>query len=90
MLAAEQEQTLQQSRIIVDAMWDDEAGVFVATSSDVPGLVTEADTWEHLQSKLAILVPEFLELNRGDGPALDGEAELIVLSEQRSKVRLHA
>jgi len=81
---------LQQSRIIVDAMWDDEACVFVATSNDVPGLITEAATWEQLQSKLAMLVPELLELNRGDRPTLDGEMELVVISEQRSMVRLHA
>ena len=81
---------MQQSRIIVDAMWDDEACVFVATSNDVPGLITEAATWEQLQSKLAMLVPELLELNRGDRPTLDGEMELVVISEQRSMVRLHA
>jgi len=71
-------------------MWDDEACVFVATSNDVPGLITEAATWEQLQSKLAMLVPELLELNRGDRPTLDGEMELVVISEQRSMVRLHA
>ena len=81
---------MQQSRIIVDAMWDDEACVFFATSNDVPGLITEAATWEQLQSKLAMLVPELLELNRGDRPTLDGEMELVVISEQRSMVRLHA
>ncbi len=32
----------------VHAMWDDEAHVWVATSEDVPGLFTEADTMEKL------------------------------------------
>ena len=81
---------MQQSRIIVDALWDEGAGVFVATSTDVPGLVTEAPTWEALQEKLAVLVPELLELNSGSVPAVDGEAELVVVSEQRSRVRLPA
>ncbi len=76
-------------QIIVDAMWDEEARVFVATSVDVPGLVTEADTWEHLQSKLNVLIPELLALN-GNPDDLDRETELVVVSEQRSRLRLHA
>jgi len=47
----------------VDAAWDDEASVWVATSDDIPGLVTEADTLEELRSKLADLVPELLAEN---------------------------
>lgn len=77
-------------KIIVDATWDDEARVFVATSSDVPGLVTEADTWEALQQKLAVLIPELLELNGGNDLGPDSEADLIVVSEHRSRVRLRA
>ena len=45
------------------AEWDGEAGVWVATSEDVPGLVTEAETVEALMEKLRVLVPELLELN---------------------------
>lgn len=33
----------------VRAEWDEEARVWVATSDDVPGLVTEADTVEDLE-----------------------------------------
>ena len=47
----------------VRAEWDAEANVWVATSDDVPGLVTEADTLEALDSKLKTLVPELLEAN---------------------------
>ena len=47
----------------VDAAWDDEASVWVATSDDVPGLVTEAETLEELRSKLIDLVPELLAEN---------------------------
>ena len=39
--------------ITVNAEWDPEANVWVATSEDVPGLITEADTLEDLQGKLA-------------------------------------
>jgi len=79
-----------RGRIIVDAMWDQEARVFVATSVDVPGLVTEADTWEALQQKLNVLIPELLELNGGDRPCPGDEADLVVVSEHRSRVRLRA
>ncbi|WP_090140042.1 DUF1902 domain-containing protein [Limnohabitans sp. DM1] len=49
----------------IRAEWDDEAKVWVATSDDVPGLVTEAATLEELSAKLNILVPELLQLNDG-------------------------
>lgn len=37
--------------IKVEAFWDEEAQVWVASSNDVPGLITEADTMEHLYLK---------------------------------------
>lgn len=48
---------------IIHAEWDDGAGVWVATSDDVPGLVTEAKTFETLLKKLRTMVPELLALN---------------------------
>lgn len=47
----------------VRAEWDAEANVWVATSDDVPGLATEAETIEALDSKLKAMVPELLEAN---------------------------
>ncbi|MGD9659169.1 MAG: DUF1902 domain-containing protein, partial [Methylocystis sp.] len=32
--------------IKIDARWDDEAHVWIATSSDAPGLVVEAPSWQ--------------------------------------------
>lgn len=49
--------------LFVRAEWDDEANVWVATSDDVPGLATEADTLEQLSQKLDVMVPELLEAN---------------------------
>lgn len=56
----------------VNTFWDTEAGVWVATSDDIPGLVTEADTMETLVAKLKVMVPELLELNHIEpaGPTL--------------------
>lgn len=51
--------------IYVTAIWDDDAQVWVATSDQIPGLVTEADTIEALLQKLEVLVPELLALNKG-------------------------
>lgn len=49
--------------LFIRAEWDAEAGVWVATSDDVPGLATEAETIEALSAKLDSLVPELLEAN---------------------------
>ncbi len=49
--------------LFVRAEWDDEANVWVATSDDVPGLATEADTLEKLSQKLDVMIPELLEAN---------------------------
>lgn len=49
--------------IKVTALWDDEAGIWVAESEDVPGLATGAATIEQLLSKLEVMIPELLELN---------------------------
>lgn len=45
------------------AQWDSEAGVWVAGSENVPGLVAEADSPNVLVQKLRTLIPELLELN---------------------------
>jgi len=47
----------------VRAEWDEEASVWVATSDDVPGLVTEEATMEGLIEKLKVIIPELLEAN---------------------------
>jgi predicted RNase H-like HicB family nuclease len=47
----------------VKAEWDEDARVWVASSDDVPGLATGADTLEALIDKLKIVIPELLEEN---------------------------
>jgi predicted RNase H-like HicB family nuclease len=47
----------------VQADWDGEAGVWVATSEDVPGLATEAETIERLTDRLRTIIPELLAAN---------------------------
>ena len=55
--------SMSQINCKVGAFWDADAGVWTATSEDVPGLATEADTLEALTQKLRTLVPELLQLN---------------------------
>ncbi len=54
---------MQSKQITVHAEWDGKANVWVATSDDVPGLITEASSVEILTEKLAVLIPELLEAN---------------------------
>lgn len=57
------EQQMLSKDVNVEAFWDEEARVWVASSNDVPGLITEADTMEHLMQKLRTLIPELLHAN---------------------------
>jgi predicted RNase H-like HicB family nuclease len=47
----------------IRAEWDAEAGVWIAASEDVPGLVTEAATLDALVERLQVIIPELMELN---------------------------
>jgi hypothetical protein len=47
----------------ISAAWDEEAGVWTATSEDIPGLCLEAETLEGLISEARLMVPELLALN---------------------------
>lgn len=49
--------------LIVHATWDDEAKVWVATSVDISGLATEADSMDALVKKLQLMIPELLDAN---------------------------
>jgi predicted RNase H-like HicB family nuclease len=47
--------------IVVHADWDPDARVWVATTRDLKGLVTEADTIEALRAKLPGMIHDLLE-----------------------------
>lgn len=46
--------------ILVRAVWDDEAKVWVAESPDLPGLVTEAASLDDLDKKLPGIILDLL------------------------------
>ncbi len=49
--------------ITIQARWDVEASVWLATSEDVPGLVVEADTWPAMINEVQLVLPELLEVS---------------------------
>ncbi len=57
--------------IVVHADWDPDAAVWVATTQDLRGLVTEAETVEALRAKLPGMILDLLEeYGVSDLPAL--------------------
>jgi len=72
--------------IIVRATWDEDAGVWVAHSSDVAGLATEAETLEDLKAKVLTMVPELIALNGLDTDL--AEIPVHIMSEQMTKIPL--
>ena len=54
---------MRHSSIIVRANWDDEAGVWVASSTDIDGLAIEAATIEALEPKVLAALGDLIELN---------------------------
>jgi hypothetical protein len=50
-------------QITITARWDDEAGVWLATSTDAPGLVVEAQTWPSMIDEVRLVLPELLTLS---------------------------
>jgi predicted RNase H-like HicB family nuclease len=55
--------------LVVTADWDPEAAVWVATTRDLRGLVTEAESIEALRAKLPGMVLDMLEeMDEGDVP----------------------
>lgn len=47
----------------INAQWDDDANVWIATSDDIDGLAIEADTMDALIARLRIVIPELIEAN---------------------------
>ncbi len=48
--------------ITIQARWDGEASVWIATSTDVAGLVVEADTWPTMIEEVKLILPDLMEL----------------------------
>ena len=49
--------------LTIDARFDPEAQVWLATSVDVPGLVVEAETWPAMIEEVRLVLPDLMELS---------------------------
>lgn len=73
----------------VYALWDDEAGVWVGTSEDVPGLCLESPTLEDLMREAEGLIPELLRLNGDLAQGDTGPVPFRVTAERAITARAH-
>jgi hypothetical protein len=71
--------------IVVKAIWDPEASVWVAHSDDVPGLITEAATVDALLGKLPRMIQDFLD----DEDGVDIDVPIQLVAETAGRVRIH-
>ena len=56
---------------VVRLTWDNDAGVWVATSDDIPGLVLESGSFDALLERIRFAAPELLALNGSGKSALN-------------------
>ena len=71
--------------IVVRATWDNEADVWTAESSDLPGLVTEASSLDELDAKLPGLIRDLLDVNEADDE-FDVPVEVIASFSRRIRI----
>lgn len=69
---------------VVKFTWDNEAGVWIATSDDIPGLVLESGSFDALLERTRFAVPELLELNSDN----DAPLSLTFKSERHERIVL--
>jgi hypothetical protein len=75
---------MKATSILVRALWDDAASVWVATSSDIDGLAVEAGSVEELEAKVLIAVAELIELN--GSPSDLSEIPVHIMAEHVAKI----
>jgi len=75
---------LKNLSIVVRAFWDDEAQVWVATTSDIDGLAVEAESVELLRVKVLDALSDLIELN-GERSSLP-EIPVHIVAEQTSRL----
>lgn len=81
---------MNQMTCKISAFWDEEAEVWVASSEDVPGLATEAETLETLSQKLRAMVPELLQLNQIIPEGQDSVVVIELISRRQEFVQVAA
>ena len=74
------EKKSMKKKFLVIAQWDEDAGLWVATSDDIPGLVTEAKSMDDLIKRVMAISPELIEDNLGGAGEMDDLLEVCVQS----------
>jgi predicted RNase H-like HicB family nuclease len=72
--------------IVVRATWDSEVNVWVAESSDLPGLITEAPSLDALDAKLPGLIMDLLNIDDADD-SVDFDIPVEVIASFSRRVR---
>ena len=67
---------------VISLTWDNEAGVWVATSEDGPGLVLESGSFDALLERVRFAIPELLSLNHSEASPIS----LTFRSERRERM----
>lgn len=75
---------MKHSSIVVRALWDAEAQVWVASSSDIDGLSVEAESIEALNAKVLAAIADLIELNGIDSEL--AEIPVHLLAEQFTRI----
>jgi predicted RNase H-like HicB family nuclease len=71
---------------VVRVAWDEEAKVWYVQESDIPGLVTEANTLDELRRKVPLMVQDLLE----DQPDRPSEVEIDFIAYAHDRVTVEA
>ena len=73
---------VSEDQYTVHCEWDPDARVWVATSDDVPGRATGADTLDELIEKLKAVIPELLAANGLLNPDQQGDIPFAIIAER--------
>jgi predicted RNase H-like HicB family nuclease len=76
---------VSEDQYMVRCEWDPDAPLWVATSDDVPGLATGADTLDELIEKLKAVIPELLDANGLLQPDQQGDIPFAIIAERHEK-----
>lgn len=79
---------MTQIKFKIQSFWDSEAQVWVATSDDILGLVTEASTLEGLTEKLREIIPELIILNKILPPDYVGYVSFDLISHRQELIEV--
>jgi Domain of unknown function (DUF1902) len=83
-------QTMTNRVFEVHAEWDEPARIWIASSTDVPGLCCEAAEFEELVATVLAIVPELLVANAVLSHGETSEVPVKVMAERREIARLVA